>query len=235
MKLNTFVISLAVVGLATVSEAAQDGFAGRPITTNAFGQTGYTLHANEFAVGLGPIAFGIHENVQLETNLLLWAFQVYNIDAKAAIIENEDRALAMGVSLYRMSLDLANGKGNDFAFTAVAPYASFSTRLSDKTMVHIGGQYADFRAEKKGVDIDDAEATASASGTSFFVGMEHSLSNRTKALFDGGYDATFEGARISGAFLFGWQTFRLKLGLSYFTAGSGFTFPLVGLWWRFEA
>jgi hypothetical protein len=34
--------------------------------------------------------------------------------------------------------------------------------------------------------------------------------------------------------LFGWTKFRLKLGISYFDAGDGFTFPLIGLWWRFQ-
>jgi hypothetical protein len=216
--------------------AAQTGFEGRPITANAFGQTGYTLHKNEFAIGLGPIAFGIAENVQLETNLLLWAFQVYNIDAKASLLKNEDQAFAVGLGAYRLALDLADSDDDDdFTFTALAPYASFSTRLGEKTKAHVGGQYAHFTAEDEDTDIDDVEATGSAAGTSFFAGIEHSLSNRTKVLLDGGYDTTFEGARISGAFLFGWQKFRLKLGLSYFTAGDGFTFPLIGLWWRFEA
>ncbi len=227
---------LLILAVASTGATAQSGFTGRPITTNAFGQTGYTLHKNEFAIGLGPIAFGIAENVQLETNLLLWAFQVYNIDAKASLMKNDDRALAIGLSAYRLALDLKDSDGgNDFGFTALAPYASFSTRLSESTMAHIGGQYAHWTAEDDNTDIDDAEATGSASGTSFFAGIEHNLSNRTKVLLDGGYDATFEGARISGAFLFGWQQFRLKLGLSYFTAGDGFTFPLIGLWWRFEA
>ena len=227
---------LFILTLASSGVMAQSGFTGRPITANAFGQTGYTLHKSEFAVGLGPIAFGIAENLQLETNLLLWAFQVYNVNAKVSIMKNDDQALAVGVTAYRLALDLADSDDeDDFTFTALAPYASFSTRLGQNTMGHIGGQYADLKAEDDDTDIDDVEATGSVSGTSFFAGIEHSLSNRTKVLLDGGYDDTFEGARISGAFLFGWQRFRLKLGLSYFTAGDGFTFPLIGLWWRFDA
>lgn len=227
---------MLILALASSGAIAQSGFTGRPITANAFGQTGYTLHKSEFAIGLGPIAFGIAESFQLETNLLLWAFQVYNIDAKASLMKNDDQALAIGLRAYRLALDLADSDDeDDFTFTALAPYASFSARLSEGTMVHIGGQYAHFTAEDDDTDIADAEATGSASGSSFFAGIEHSLSNRTKVLLDGGYDTTFEGARISGAFLFGWQKFRLKLGLSYFTAGDGFTFPLIGLWWRFDA
>jgi hypothetical protein len=232
-RMLVLVVLMVLIGGSAV---AQSGFEGRPITSNAFGKTGYTLHKSEFAIGLGPIAFGVHENLQLETNLLLWAFQVYNVDAKAAVIKNDDRALALGVSAYRLSLDLADGSSDDFTFTALAPYASYSQRLGAKTTGHVGGQYAHFTAGDDDADIDDAEASASATGTSFFAGIEYSLSNRTKALFDGAYDTTFEGVRISGAFLFGWQRFRLKLGLSYFAVEDhNFTFPLVGLWWRFDA
>ena len=228
--MSVFAVLVLVVAGSTV---AQSGFEGRPITSNAFGKTGYTLHKSEFAIGLGPIAFGLHENFQLETNLLLWAFQVYNVDAKAAVIKNDDQAFALGVSAYRLSLDVLGG---DDVFTAVAPYASYSHRLSDNVVGHVGGQYAHFSAEDDDADIDDAEASASATGTSFTAGIEYSLSNRTKALFDGSYDTTFEGARVSGAFLFGWTRFRLKLGLSYFAVeDTGFVFPLVGLWWRFNA
>jgi hypothetical protein len=230
------VVLVVVAVLIAGSAVAQSGFEGRPITSNAFGKTGYTLHKSEFAIGLGPIAFGVHENFQLETNLLLWAFQVYNVDAKASIIKDDDKAFAFGVSAYRLSLDLEGDDGDDFGFTAIAPYASYSHRLSANTMGHIGGQFAHFTAEDEDTDIEDVEADASASGTGFFAGLEHSISNRTKALVDGGYDTTFEGARIGGAFLFGWEKFRLKLGLSYFVLeDQDFVFPLVGLWWRFEA
>jgi hypothetical protein len=68
-----------------------------------------------------------------------------------------------------------------------------------------------------------------------FAGIEHSYSHRTKFVADIEYDTTFEGARFGGGVLFGWDKFRLKLGLSYFTAGNGFVFPLIGLWWRFNA
>jgi hypothetical protein len=233
--MKSAVLLVLILAITSGGALAQSGFAGRPITSNAFGKTGYTLHKNEFAIGLGPIAFGIHENLQLETNLLLWAFQVYNVDAKAAVVKDDDRAFAIGVSAYRLSLDLEGGDG-DFTFTALAPYASYSHRLGANTMGHIGGQYANFTAEEDEADIEDAEASAAAAGTSFFAGIEHSMSNRTKVLLDGAYDTTFEGARVSGAFLFGWTTFRLKLGLSYFAVeDEGFVFPLIGLWWRFDA
>ena len=83
--------------------------------------------------------------------------------------------------------------------------------------------------------MDETEVTATANGTNISTGIEHTYSNRTKFLADIAYDTTFEGMRVGGAVLFGWDKFRLKLGLSYFTAEEGFAFPIVGLWWRFDA
>jgi hypothetical protein len=232
--MRTVIVFLSILTFGCGTALAESGFSGRPITANAFGPTGYTLHQKEFAIGLGPIAFGITENVQVGTNLLLWAFQVYNADLKASVIKTDDRAVAVGLSAYRLSLDLVSGAWDDEAeFLALAPYAALSWRLTSNTMAHVGAQYAHFSADSDR-DIDDAEASGSATGTSAFAGLEYSVSNRTKFVADGGYDETFDGARVSGAVLFGWESFRLKLGISYFTAGDGFTFPLVGLWWRFE-
>jgi hypothetical protein len=219
----------------SVSSAVADterGFVGRPITNNLFLPTGYTLHKGEFAIGLGPIAFGITENVQLGTNLLLWIPQVYNASLKIALAKEEDRALAVGVGVYRFSWNIVDDEdGDDIGFLGVGPYGAASLRLGENTMGHISGQYVYFESD---ADVDDAEAEASSSGTGAFGGIEYSMSNRTKFLVDGGYDATFEGGRFGGGVLFGWGTFRLKLGLSYFTAGDGFVWPNIGLWWRFR-
>jgi hypothetical protein len=142
--------------------------------------------------------------------------------------------VALGLSAFRLSLDTSDGGDDEADFTAVAPYASGSLRIGANTMVHGGGRYAHFSAEEDN-DIDDADAEASASGTSVFAGIEHSYSDRTKFLADAAYDTTFEGARVGGAVLFGWEKFRLKLGVSYFTAGDGFVFPIIGMRWRFKA
>lgn len=228
MRYSLVVMMLLV--LACGPAAADDGFAGRPITTNAFAPTGYTLHRGEFAVGLGPISFGFAENLQVGTNLLLWAFQYYNADVKVAITKTDDQAFGVGIKLGMLSLDVGN---SEVDFTAISPYAALSHRLGPNTMGHVGAQYARFEAEGD-TDIDDADASAVASGTSFFAGIEQTYSNRTKFVADVGYDATFEGMRVGGAVLFGWRRFRVKLGISYYDAGDGFTFPLVGLWWRFQ-
>jgi len=47
---------------------------------------------------------------------------------------------------------------------------------------------------------------------------------------------TFDGFRVGGGVLFGWDTFRIKLGVKYYNPegeAKNFTFPVIGLWWRF--
>ncbi len=225
-----FVLALTV-GVALAE--TETGFAERPITNSLFARTGYTLHKSEFAVGIGPLAFGITENVQLGTNLLLWIFQVYNADLKVSLTKDEDKALGAGLGVARFAWDVTTDEEEegDVEFIALVPYAAASLRLSDNTMGHLAGQYSYFESD---ADVEDVDVEASASGTGVAAGLEYSMSNKTKFLADVGYDGTFEGARFGGGVLFGWETFRLKLGVSYYTFGDGFVFPNVGLWWRFR-
>ncbi len=99
--------------------------------------------------------------------------------------------------------------------------------------MHLQAQYSYFSGES---DIEDAEAKSTSAGTSVSAGLEYSFSQKTKFLAEGGYDVTFEGFRLGGGVLFGWEKFRLKLGVGYYNpegVNEGFTLPVIGLWWRF--
>jgi len=228
------IISMLVLLIGVSSAVAEPGFTGRRITSNAFMPTGHTLNASEFTVGIGSIEFGIIDNFQVGTNILLWAFQIYNGSAKFSHQINDETTLGIGVGIASMSLDIDEGDG-DVGFLGISPYAAVSFDLTGSTTAHFAGQFSHYSSDSDDSDIEDVEANAAVQGSSIFAGIEHSLSARTKLVLDGGYDATFEGARVSGGFLWGWERFRLKLGVSYFAAGDGFTFPLIGLWWRFDA
>ena len=222
---------LAVLFAASPLLAQEEGFAGRPITSNLFMPTGNTLHAGEFSVGLGPVEYGITDNVQIGTNLLLFIFQFYNADLKLSLIDTEQRALALGVGVGYF--DLSFGVG-DVSFTSISPYVAYSFPIASKTRMHLGANFALIDGD---ADIDDAETlNASVSGTSVSAGIEHSLSNKTKFVGDVGYDVEFEGLRLGGGVLWGWETFRLKLGLQYFSPKgyNALVLPYVGLWWRFR-
>ena len=207
-----------------------NGFQGRPTLNNLFNPTGYTLHEREFEIGIGPTAFGVTDQVQIETNILLWLLQVYNAGVKVSLIEDENRAIAFGVGAAKLELPLEDDD-DDGEFTSVSAYAVTTVRMSEHTMCHVGARYVDFNSDAH--DEDDIDLDGSLSGSSIFAGLEHSLSNRTKFLADAGYDHTFDGYRFGGGVLFGWSKFRLKLGVSYFTAGDGFVWPNIGFRWRF--
>jgi len=205
------------------------GFNTRPITNNVTMHTGSTLNKGEFTIGLGSVGMGISDKVQVGTNVLLYLFQVYNFNTKIAIMRTEKMSIAAGLNLDHFNLKVF---GVEEGFTSYSPYIAISPRFSDKFRMHFGSRFAFFSGNK---DIQDSEVTSTAKGTSIFMGFEFSLSNISKFLAEGGYDTTFNGPRLSGALLFGWRKFRLKLGAQYFRPKDfkGFTIPVIGIWWRF--
>ncbi len=227
-------ISLLILVMSSLLPAdEQDGFKDRPITNNLWMPTAHTLHEGEFAVGLGPIAVGINEQVQIETNILLFLFQTSNINLKWTFYKDESFAIAAVLDYRRMELGALNGD-DEPAFSVISPSLAITKNISKKTSLHFGAAYSYFATDK---DIADYKAEESSSGTEIMAGLDYSLSNRTKLMAEGGYDLTFKGAKAGIGVLFGWEMFRLKLGVSYFAPKSstyGYTFPNVGLWWRFK-
>jgi hypothetical protein len=123
---------------------------------------------------------------------------------------------------------------DDVSFDAIAPFASISAVIDPRLSLHLSGRYSHFDSH---ADIDDYEAEYTTSGTMFMAGLEYSMSNRTKFITDVGYDFSFDGYRFGGGVLFGWEKFRLKLGVNYYnpeSASGGYTMPVIGLWWRFN-
>ncbi|MDT8323377.1 MAG: hypothetical protein RRA94_04625 [Bacteroidota bacterium] len=225
---------LFVFALVSVTAQAQtEGFAGRPITNNLSMPTGNTLNAGEFSIGIGPVEYGLSDNVQIGTNLLLFFFQYYNADLKVSFMDTEKQAFAAGLGVGYFDLEALTDAGGSFSFLSLSPYLVYTTAIGEKTRMHFSGNYSYFESD---IDIDEAEAEASTSGTSLAVGIEHSLSQKTKFVGDVGYDIDFEGLRFGGGVLWGWEVFRLKLGLQYFSPKGvgGLVLPYIGLWWRFD-
>ena len=187
-----------------------EGFLGREITNNMMMPTGYTLNSGEFTIGFGSIGYGINDKIQIGTNVLLFLFQYYNANAKVNLLNEEGMAVAAGLDFGKFNLDVF---GSDAGFTSYSPFVSLSKDVSPKLRVHLSGQYTLVSGDEK---IDDAEPNSSSSGSSVSFGLEHSVSNKTKLLAEGGYDFTFNGARFGGAVLWGWEKFRLKMGVAYY-------------------
>jgi hypothetical protein len=223
-----FTIGVALL-IFTSSAFAEGNFKGRPIVNNIDMPTGNTLNQGEFTVGLESIGFGVTNNLQVGTNILPYLVQYHNVNVKVNLVESPNMALATGVDFGRFDLDIV-GVGTDF--NSLSPFVALSTRVSPATTLHFAGRYSHFSD-----DIDGAEPEEISTGTSASVGVDYSLSNRTKFLAEAGYDATFDGPRLGGAVLFGWRRFRLKLGVNYYNpedANASFTLPIISLWWRFN-
>lgn len=231
--MKKIILMIGIILLARNSLLAQDGFEGRLITDNIWMPTGYTLHKSEFDVGLGPIGIGLNENIQIGTNILLFLFQVYNANIKITMIHTENSAIAAGLEYSRFNLS-ALIEDQILAFNTVSPFLALSVNAGESMRIHLAAKYSYFTVEE---DIDDYKPTSASSGTEVMIGLENSISYKTKLLLEGGYDITFEGLRLGGAVLFGWETFRLKLGVSYYApknAPTGYSLPIIGLWWRFD-
>jgi hypothetical protein len=228
--MKKFIITLVMMILISSQSSAEVGFRGRPIINNLMIPTGYTLNQGEFMLGLGSIGFGLSDNIQVGTNILLFLFQVYNVNGKVSLLKTEISAFSLGCEYAYANWNMDEGKGEG-DFTMVSPYVAFTTQLDEKVKLHFRGKYALFSSN---ADVNDVEPSSTTQGTTLSTGIEYSLSHKTKFLTDAGYDFTFDGFRIGGGFLFGWERFRLKLGVNLFSVGtSTFTFPVIGFRWRF--
>jgi hypothetical protein len=219
-------IVLAMLFLVTVSTFAEKGFEDRPNISNVSMPTGYTLHKGEFQVGIGPMAFGITDKVQVGTNILTFLLQIYNVNLKVNLIDTESNAFAAGLKFDTFT--------EESYYTSFSPFATFSTKIGPNTLLHLGGQYT-FFSDLENEDVEDFIAFLSSRSTSLRMGLEYSFSRKTKFMAETGYDFSIDGFRLGGAVLWGWEKFRLKLGLNYFKPNDshGFVLPVISLFWRF--
>jgi hypothetical protein len=214
-------------------------FSDRPLTNCLFNPTAHTLRQAEFIIGLGNLHFGITDDFQVGTNLLLYIFQIYNAEAKFHFLGAEKIHLGATFGFASFSLEsTSEDEEAEFDFTFISPGLVLSSKISETFSFHLGGQYS---YNSTDFEVEDAEITSSAaSGTNVYLGLEKDISPRTKILGEAGYDITYEGLRVGGGFLIGWDKFRLKLGIQHFSGSIGtsdynFVFPIIGLWWRFMA
>ncbi|HUU06771.1 MAG TPA: caspase family protein [Patescibacteria group bacterium] len=209
-------------------EFLSKGFVGRPITTNVSMPTGRTLNQGELVIGLGPVSYGISDRVQIGTNASDLINEVFNADLKAALARSGLLGLAAGLNWDSFHLDVA---GEDSSFYSLSPYISVSPLISNRVTLHFSGRYSFFSDRAR---VRQADFSTKSKGSSVMAGLEFSLSNRTKLLYDVGYDTTYDMFRSGAALLFGRTHFRIKLGFQLFRNGHGQDSSklLVGMWWR---
>jgi hypothetical protein len=208
----------------------ETGFEGRPIVNNVGIPTGYTLNKREVILGLGNVCLGVSDRFQLSTNVLFYLVQLYNGEMRYGILKSETVNLAAGLEFNYLNINADDGR---LKFFSISPYAAISYKAGERVNIHVLGRLSKFSTAG---EIEEVELKGYLSGTTLMAGLEYSVSRRMKLLAEAGYDATFSGFHLAGSVLFGWDTFRLKLGVDYLRPKNyqGFTLPIIGLWWRFR-
>ncbi len=185
--------------------------------------TAYTLNEGEILIGIGPLAYGITDNMQVGTNLLADILGVFNANLKYNLIDNSGFGLAGGAGWSYFKL-------GDDNFNSINLSANASFLLSETFKIHLGANYAiipDF-------DLDSTEVTGSAAGgTSVPVNIELNLNEHSAILAGAGYDLSFEAVSFGASYLHSWEKFNLQVGAHY-SSGDGWDYimPVIGLWWR---
>ncbi|MCP4156822.1 MAG: hypothetical protein GY757_54420 [bacterium] len=227
-----FVIIVCIMGISLFLAAET----GRDITNNVSAPTGYTLNKGEFEIGVTNVGYGISDRVQIGTNVLYYLSKTLNANIRLNLIKKKKSAFALGVAVQTYKLDMISYVDgiveDDFRFTAILPFAAFSTKISPDTKLHFVAEYSYFSGRE---DIDNAVPNANSYGTSATIGIEHSLSKAVKIMAETDYDFEFKGIRTGAAVLRSWKKFRLKLGAQYFKpeGHKGSFCPVIGFWWRF--
>jgi opacity protein-like surface antigen len=229
-EMKKILMVILICALCAAPGLAESGFRSRSPLNNVTMPTGFTLNQGEFIVGLGPVGYGFSERFQFSTNILLYLFQVYNADLKYRLFKSDSLNVAAGIKFDYLSL---NTSYDQTGFLSASLYLALSSRVNDRLTLHLSGQSSTFSSD---VDITEDALREHLRGTSLMAGLDYSVSSRTKMLAEAGYDATFRGPRLGGAVLFGWETFRLKLGVTWIRLedGGSFALPVIGLWWRFK-
>lgn len=208
------------------------GFKDRNILNIMSMPTAFALKKNEFIIGLGSVYYGISDHLQVGTNLLLFLLQDRNVQIKTNFYTTSKYAFATGLSFDHFALKMFE---NDVNYSFLSPYGTFSLSTSEKVKLHFSGQYSMYWNSEE-ADIKYAEPNWFAQGSNTSIGMEISVSHRTKFVGEFAYDFTYEGTRVGGAILWGWEKLRLKVGLNSYSYESvnNIIVPSFNIWWRFD-
>jgi hypothetical protein len=233
---NGLVIGIILISLT--SWATADGFEGRPLIACLSMPTGETLADKELLAGLGPVAFGLTDRLQIGINLLEYVIDYRNGYAKFKLIDSDRSALAVGVEAGDFYVELY-GDQDEYVF--LSPYIACSYKTGPTTKLHLSARLSDSRNEffrdlrARDWNEWDAQRGGLFTGTSVNAGFEQSPGDGTKLLLEIGYHFGFERFEMGTGVLRGWKTTRFKLGVKCYGSSrdeEAYIMPVLGLWWR---
>ncbi|MBN2013412.1 hypothetical protein JW960_29040 [candidate division KSB1 bacterium] len=225
-----FVISIAVV----TKLGAIDAFESRSLTENVWMPTGYTLNAGEYKIDLNStIGLGINDRVQLNSSVVSFLLQRFNIDIKTQLIRSPKLALAAGFDFQRYYLEVDAIAEHEAKIT-FAPYVAASKPINETRQFHASFQVCNRSSRLP--DLNQLNYNPVCKSSFIAVGVEEKLHNHIKILSEIGHDFTYHGIKFAGSALVGWQRLRVKAGLGYFknlNNDKGKVLVVLGMWWRF--
>lgn len=212
--------------------------------------TAYTLSQNEWTLDLvGPVTYGILDNLQVGTNFWVWFGQVPNVFAKWNILPEDEflPALSLG-GLFGMVTGSGNTNGQNYKVTMMLYNASAYVTKKISEQFYINGSYSynnvDIKMEGPGESWSLSDILNEAMGVTDSTTMHiaslggmYALSEAAKLMIEGiGYfyqtDSTFA---VSPGFEWAMgETFRLKLAVTAWLGPTAFYMPYINLKWRIK-
>lgn len=212
--------------------------------------TAYTLSQNEWAIDLiGPVTYGITDNLQVGTNFWVWFGQIPNVYAKWNLLTEDEAlpALSLG-GLFGMISGSGTEAGQEYKVTMMLYNVSayVTKRLSEQ--FYVNGSYSynsvNITMEGPGESWTLSDILNDALGVSDSTGMHiaslggiYELSTAARLMIEGiGYfyqtNSTFV---ISPGIEWAMgDTFRLKIAVTAWLGAAPFYVPYINLKWRIK-
>lgn len=237
-----------LISAIIVSLLLGDFTKGKEVDNNLLTPSPYTLKASEWQIGIGPVWYGITDNLMVGTNLFSLLFLNINIGAKFNFLdENKGSPLGLGFfgNFYQFRLiditwNIISG-GLSAGLKIMKPKGTSRKGESNIYMA------ASFSQVSVSGDVSDTTITwTSPTGTSLSFGFDYFTSGNVRIAGDVLYTLPQKISNISvkGMFWFSgglhiaWKNFNLKLGLGTSPELLSSDFPLkflpvINLYWRF--
>lgn len=241
-------LALAFASVCTFADFRQDE---KPVIM-IHSDTAYTLSQNEWTIDLiGPVSYGILDNLQVGTNFWVWFGQVPNVFAKWNILPEDETLPALSVGgLFGM----ISGSGTDtvtleeYKVTMMLYNVSAYVTKRFSEQFYANGSYSynsvNITMEGPGESWSLADILNDSLGVSDSTGMHiaslggiYELSTAARLMIEGiGYfyqtSSTFV---VSPGFEWAMgDTFRLKLAVTAWLGTTPFYMPYLNLKWRIK-
>lgn len=240
--------SVLLIVLFTPSVILASFTPGKEVDYNLFVPTSYTLNRTEWQIGLGPVWYGLTDNIMVGTNLWYILFLAPSFTGKINMLDELDGApFGLGAALGFSQFPLG-----DIRLTSLGGLISVSKIVSPPTRSSNQGRmdlYLSMNLSQQWASREGEDTTVTSTapmGSSVSCGIDYFTTENIRIVGD--FLFTFpikeENIETEGDLWFGggahmaWKNFNLKLGLLTSSGLLASDIPLklipqINLYWRF--